>query len=171
MSDAPSWIQSGAGAVRGYMGQVNAIVEKAARTDEKGTWGVDPWITIVHDLIDLQMRTVANGVQLSLAGPWWLQPADREPPLSRDVTVSSAPYPRALSVAASFERVGRPGLKIPDRAIAFVPEVLGPGATVFKIRLTDSDYIGANYTGKVGFRRVEPGGGTPLPPLPVTVGL
>lgn len=174
MSDA-DWIQAGAGAVRGYLNQVNAIVEKAARTDEKGVWGVDPWITIVHDLIDLQMRTAAQGVSLGMAGPWWRKPIDREPAPSTPIAVEPAPYARVLSVAESFTRVGRKGSTIPDQVIAFMPAVLPPDATSFRITLRDYTYIGATYTGTIGFRRADAsaGGdrGTPEPALPVTIGL
>lgn len=171
MTDA-EWIQTGAGAVRGYLSQINAIVEKAARTDEKGVWGVDPWITIVHDLIDLQIRTAAQGAQLGLAGPWWLKPVDREPAISVPIDVPPEPYPRILSVAQSFERVGRKGARLPDGALAFTPPILPAGATSFQIKLTDYNYIGANYSGKVGFRRVDASTNVvPQPSLSVTIGL
>lgn len=171
MSDA-EWIRTGTAAVRGYLSQVNTIVERAARTDEAGRWGVDPWITIVHDLIDLQIRTAAGGVALGLAGPWWLKPVDREPAISPAIEVAPQPYPRVLSAAEPFERIGRRGVTLPTAAIEFVPPVLGPEASSFRIKLTDHNYIGANYRGKVGLRRADTGAiGAPGPTISVTIGL
>lgn len=172
MSASKSHISGGARAFQGMVGQFGAIVEKAVRTDEQGVWGVDPWITLIHDLIDLQIRTTANVVQLGLAGPWWLQPPNWEPPLSDPIAVTPAPHDRVLTVAEPFARIGRAGSKIPDTAFAFEPAVLPAGAKSFRMRLIDTDYVGANYAGKIGFRRTQPGGpGGSEPPLSIVVGL
>ncbi|MGN7780550.1 hypothetical protein ACTJJE_13645 [Mycolicibacterium sp. 22603] len=155
-----------------YLGQLNTIVEQAARTDERGVWGIDPWITIIHDLIDLQIRTAANAVALGLAGPWWRRPVEPFSALSEEIIIAAAPYERVLTVAGPFRRVGRADETIPDRAIEFVPATLRAGETMFRIKLTDADYIGANYLGTVGFRQSEPGGrGADRPPVTIEVGL
>ncbi|TQK30785.1 hypothetical protein [Arthrobacter sp. SLBN-53] len=172
MPDEQSPVGQAATAAHRYLGQLNTIVEKAARTDERGVWGVDPWITIIHDLIDLQIRTVANGVALGLAGPWWRRPVERFSALSEEIIIAAAPYERVLTVAGPFRRVGREGETIPERAIEFVPATLCAGETTFRIKLTDADYIGANYLATVGFRHREPGGrGADRPPVTIEVGL
>lgn len=172
MPDKDSPVVHATNAAHHYLGQLNTIVEKAARTDERGVWGIDPWITIIHDLIDLQIRTAANGVALGLAGPWWRRPVERFHALSEEITIAAAPYERVLTVAGPFRRIGREDECIPDRAIEFEPATLRTGETTFRIKLTDADYIGANYLGTVGFRHREPGGrGADRPPVTIEVGL
>jgi hypothetical protein len=134
--------------LRGYMNEVNSITENASVDDETGRWGLDPWIRIVHELVDLQLRTTAAVIQGALAGPWWLQQTSEELD-SETVDVSpSAPFPRIVS-ASAFVRVGQQKTKIPPASLDLEPDVLPAGATQIQIRLKDYRYIGANYKGKI----------------------
>lgn len=157
---------------QGVLGQVNRILEEAARTDESGDWGLNGWIRLGHNLIDLQIKTSASLLQMGLAGPWWLHPVTGEVPLSAEITVPPADYPRAIWILESFRRTAAVDTTIPDRAISFVPPVLAPGETTFQIALSDDEYAGATYRGTVAFR---PTGGSrrasDQPPVPITVGL
>src|SRR3954447_11011387 len=102
--------------LRGYMNEVNSITENASVDDETGRWGLDPWIRIVHELVDLQLRTTAAVIQGALAGPWWLQQTSEELD-SETVDVSpSAPFPRIVS-ASAFVRVGQQKTKIPPASL------------------------------------------------------
>lgn len=159
--------------VRGYVGQMGGIAEHAVSTDEAGHWGLDAWIRLIHNLIDLQIRTSATAFQAAIAGPWWLQPVDREPWLSDEIEVEDKPYPRVFTIVRSFQQLGRQDVTIPDTAITFVPNVLPANAKKFQIDLTDNNFVGANYVGKVVLRRADGSASRPPRPDPisVTVGL
>jgi hypothetical protein len=134
--------------LRGYLNEVNTITENASVEDKAGRWGLDPWIRIVHELVDLQIRTAAAVIQGAVAGPWWLQatPGQLEP---ETVDVKrSTPYPRFIS-ASPFVRVGQPTTVIPPASLDLEPDMLPAGATQIQVRLKDYRFVGANYTGKI----------------------
>ena len=148
--------QRGASLLRGALDQFNAIAQDAARTDQAGRWGVDGWIRLIHNVLDLQMRSWATAVDIGLAGPsWWLEPAATDPGPSDPIPVKSESYPRTLSVVKPFVRVGRPDVRVPDGAIRFVPDVLPAGGTSFQIRMDDQRFVGASYLGTVRLRRAD----------------
>jgi hypothetical protein len=134
---------------RGYLREVKAITDNASRTDKNGDWGLDAWVRIIHELVDLQVRTSAAVLQAAIAGPWWTEPSDDEPQPSDPVTVERTSYPRTLQAASAFSRVGLPQTKIPAYSIGFDPEVLPAQATEFRVVLKDHRFIGANYKGTV----------------------
>ncbi|CAN5303983.1 hypothetical protein BH09ACT8_BH09ACT8_24920 [soil metagenome] len=156
MSGTKVPIHQGAQFARGYYGQIGAIAEDAGRVDEAGKWGVDGWIRLIHNLIDLQIRTSATVLQAALAGPWWLQPIDREPWLSDEIAVPiPQDYPQYFTIVKPFDRIGRRDTRIPDPAITFVPAILPAGARTFKIDLTDNNFVGANYVGVITLRPMD----------------
>jgi hypothetical protein len=134
---------------RGCLREFKTITENASRTDKDGDWGLDAWVRIIHELVDLQVRTSAAVLQAAIAGPWWTEPSDDEPQPSDPVTVDPTSYPRTLQAASAFSRVGLPQTKIPAYSIGFDPEVLPAQATEFRVVLKDHRFIGANYTGTV----------------------
>jgi hypothetical protein len=134
---------------RGYFREVKTITENASRTDKDGEWGLDAWVRIIHELVDLQVRTGAAVLQAALAGPWWTEPLDVEPEPSDPVTVEATNYPRTLQAASPFVRLGLPRMAIPTHSIGFEPEVLPAGGTEFRVVLKDYRFIGANYKGTV----------------------
>jgi hypothetical protein len=134
---------------RGYFREVKTITEKASKTDKAGEWGLNAWVQIIHELVDLQVRTGATVLQTALAGPWWTEPLDVEPEASDPVTVEATNYPRTLQAASPFVRVGLPRTAIPAHSIGFDPEVLPAGAEEFRVVLRDYRFIGANYAGTV----------------------
>ena len=69
MSAPRPQLQRPASVARGYVDQINAIAQDAARRDNAGKWGIDGWVRLIHNLLDLQMRTYAGAVQVALAGP------------------------------------------------------------------------------------------------------
>jgi hypothetical protein len=140
--------------LRGYMNEVNSIAENASVEDETGRWGLDPWIRIIHELVDLQLRTTAAVVQGALAGPWWLQQTTEELDAETVDVSPSAPYPRIVS-ASAFVRVGQPKTKIPPASLDLEPDVLPAGATQIQIRLKDYRYVGANYKGKITLKNAN----------------
>jgi hypothetical protein len=133
--------------MRGYMDEITTIVDNASVEDKEGRWGLDPWIRIVHDLVDLQVRTTAAVIQGALAGPWWATPApeglDPEP-----VDVEPANFPRIVS-ASPFTRVGQPMTVIPAASLDLEPDVLPAGAKQIQILLKDYRFVGANYEGRI----------------------
>jgi hypothetical protein len=152
-------VRVAANLTRGYVDQVNAIAHDAAQADNAGKWGIDGWIRLIHNLLDLQMRTCATAVDIALAGPrWWLEQPPTDPGPSDPVTVTAAAYPRTISIVEPLRRVGRTDVVIPGQAIHFVPDSLPAGATSFEIRLSDVRYVGASYTGKVRLRRSDRAG-------------
>lgn len=154
--------------LRGYMNEVNTITENASVDDQTGRWGLDPWIRIVHELVDLQLRTTAAVIQGALAGPWWLQQTSEE--LDPEIVdVESAPYPRIVT-ASAFSRVGQPQTKIPPASLDLEPDVLPAGATQIQIRLKDYRYVGANYKGTIMLKNANDPSAKP-DPVDVTVGL
>jgi hypothetical protein len=134
---------------RGYLREVKTITDNASRTDKNGDWGLDAWVRIIHELVDLQVRTSAAVLQAAIAGPWWTEPSDDEPQPSDPVTVDPTSYPRTLQAASAFSRIGLSQTKIPAYSIGFDPEVLPAQATEFRVVLKDQRFIGANYTGTV----------------------
>ncbi|WP_319430815.1 hypothetical protein [Mycobacterium sp. RTGN5] len=164
-------LQRPASVVRGYYDQINEIAQDAARRDDAGKWGIDGWVRLIHNLLDLNMRTYAGAVQVALAGPsWWLQPTSTKPIPPDPIDVPDRPYLRAVSVVQPFERIGRPDVRIPLQALTFEPALLAPGAKQVQIILTDDRYTGANYTGALRLRRAD-GAGQDSETVTVTVGL
>jgi hypothetical protein len=159
---------------QGVVDQVTGIARDAVKQDQAGRWGLDGWIRLIHNLLDLQMRLYASGVQAALAGPK-LFAAPANDPLDPDpVVVPGEEHLRTFSIVKSFQRVGRPDIVIPDWAIDFEPDVLAPNSTQFIINVIDDKYIGANYTGTVRLRRadgVRAVGGPDSESLTITVGL
>ena len=161
------------GVFRGYCDQMNVIAQDAASEDDTGRWGIDGWVRLIHNLLDLNMRTYAGAVQVALAGPsWWLQPTSTKPypPDPIEVPKPKQPYPRSVSILKPFERVGRPDIRIPLQSLRFEPAVLSPNDTAIQIILTDDGFTGANYTGTLRLRRADGGGGE-SETVTVTVGL
>ena len=82
----------------GVLDQIKAIVLDAAREDDAGRWGIDGWVRLIHNLLDLQMRTYANVVDIAMAGPSsWQRDADTEPGPSLPVRLDTARPIRAPS--------------------------------------------------------------------------
>jgi hypothetical protein len=157
--------------VRGYFDQINEIAQDAARTDDAGKWGIDGWVRLIHNLLDLQMRTYAGAVQVALAGPaWWLEPTSTKPLPPDPIKVATRSYPRAVSIVKPFERIGHPDTRIPLQALTFEPPILGPEQTSIQITLTDERFTGATYTGSFRLRRAD-GAGQESETVTVTVGL
>jgi hypothetical protein len=159
---------------REMIDEIVAISTEAADSDEAGTWGMDGWIKLIHNLLDLQVRLAATVLQTSIAGPWWLAEPSRACPPSEDIKVpNQKPYPRRLTVVKSFERQGRKGSIVPDSEIRFDPEILMPGDRVFRVALADNRFVGANYTGDIGLCDASTGASaTPEKVLKtITVGL
>lgn len=164
-------LQRSASVVRGYFDQINEIAQDAARRDDAGKWGIDGWVRLIHNLLDLQMRTYAGAVQVALAGPsWWLEPTSTKPLPPDPIEVTRRPYARAVSIVKPFERVGHPEVRIPLQALTFEPAILGPEQTSIQITLTDGTFTGANYTGSLRLRRAD-GAGQDSDTVTVTVGL
>jgi hypothetical protein len=164
-------LQRPAGVARGYLDQLNAIAQDAAKRDDDGKWGIDGWVRLIHNLLDLNMRTYAGAVQVALAGPsWWLQPTSTKPIPPDPIDVPRQPYVRSVSIAEPLTRVGRPDIRIPLQALTFQPAILGPGETKVQIILTDDRFTGANYTGTLRLRRAD-GAGQDSQAVAVTVGL
>ncbi|MFA5708891.1 hypothetical protein [Mycolicibacterium sp.] len=156
-------------AARALQEQLRIIIANAAADDKAGKWGLDGWIRTIHDLIDLQIRTVAGYLQTAGAGPWFGGLGPGKPWPSEKVFVEPAKFPRRLD-AVGFRRVGRGDDTVDSALIEFRPAVLDANADHFRVYLRDECRIGANYTGTVRFTRAD---GIPaaLDPLPVTVGL
>ena len=145
--------------------------QDAARQDDAGKWGVDGWIRLIHNLLDLHVRTYASTVNIALAGPsWWLRPTATEPGPSEAIDVTARPYPRTFAIAKPVEQIGRKDVRIPDHALAFESQVLAAGEKSFQIRLTDQRYVGASYTGTLRLQRADGTAGA-SDSLTITVGL
>jgi hypothetical protein len=165
-------LQRPASVFRGYFDQINQVAQDAARRDDAGKWGIDGWVRLIHNLLDLNMRTYAGALQVALAGPrWWLEPTSTKPIPPDPVDVPKLPYPRSVSIVEPFERIGRPDIRIPLQALHFEPTLLGPTDTKVQIILTDDQYTGANYTGTLRLRRMDGGDGQNFETVKVTVGL
>jgi hypothetical protein len=156
--------------MRGALRDFNTITQTASKTDKDGDWGLDAWVRIIHELVDLQVRTGAAVLQAAIAGPWWTDPSDDDPQPSDPVTVDPTNYPRHLEAESAFVRVGLPQMMIPAHSIGFDPEVLPANAAEFRVVLKDYRYIGANYKGTVRLTNATNPAATPCH-KEVTVGL
>lgn len=164
-------LQRAAGATGGYLNQLNAIAQDAAGRDDDGKWGIDGWVRLIHNLLDLNMRTYAGAVQAALAGPsWWLTPVSTKPIPPDPIVIPKLPYLCSVSISEPFTRIGRPDIRIPVQALTFHPHILGPGETSIHIVLTDDRFTGANFTGTLRLRRAD-GAGQESLPVKVTIGL
>lgn len=156
----------------GMMNRIDDISTQAADTDEAGDWGLDGWIRVWHDLLDLQLRTAAQLLTASIAGPWWLAPPSPGDPQSEELRVDPADYDRTFRVVAPFERLGAEGECIPDHAVTFHPSVLLANEGTFRIGLANNDFLGANYTGTIGLcRATDAPDAAPEETHGITVGL
>lgn len=135
--------------MRGALSEFTTITRTASNTDKAGDWGLDAWVRIIHELVDLQVRTGAAVLQAAMAGPWWTDEPDQHPEPSEPVRVSPATYPRTLEAVSEFVRVGLPETRIPASSIGFLPAELPAGETTFQVVLKDYRYVGANYAGTV----------------------
>jgi hypothetical protein len=165
-------VRQAASLTLGVLDQIKAIALDAAREDDAGRWGIDGWVRLIHNLLDLQMRTYANVVDIALAGPssWQWEP-DTDPGPSLPVRLDKTlPYPCTISILKSFERVGRPDIVIKDTVLEFVPAILAADATSFQVRLTDQKYAGASYLATVRLCRCD-GLGQDSDELSFTIGL
>jgi hypothetical protein len=160
-----------ANVMRGALRDFKTVTENASKTDKTGDWGLDAWVRVIHELVDLQVRTTAAVLQAAIAGPWWTEPVDDEPEPSDPVKVDDAKdYARTLQAASPFVRIGLPQMAIPARSIGFKPEVLQAGETEFQVVLKDYRFVGANYEGKVRLTRTDDPKAAPED-IEVTVGL
>jgi|GEM_PF-2550567 hypothetical protein len=173
MSDSGNAVQPYTDAWLGYLNQVNGIVDTAINDDAKGNWGSDAWVRLIHNLIDAQIRAYALLVQTSLAGPLALQTPTglKSPRPSAPITVPEATYARTIRTSG-LVRLGLPGVKLPADCVRFYPKILKAGQTTFRVGLTNFNYVGANYTGKVELYKADAApGGAPDSTYDVTVGL
>ena len=164
-------LQLQADAMRDFLDHVDAISRDAANEDADGTWGLDAWIRVIHNLIDAQVKAYANVLQTAIGGgPWWFQPLG-EPWASEPIKVPPVSVHRKFEIVESFVRMGTK-TKIPDYCIRFIPDFLPGGVTQFRIALKDYRFIGANYSGTIRLSAMTPDPGAP-PDLvcTVTVGL
>ena len=168
---ARTQLQLAADLTRGCLDQINAIAQDAAQADNAGKWGMDSWIRLIHNLLDLQARSWATAVDIALGGPKsWLKPPSTDPGPSDPVIVPEADYPRTISIVEPLRQVGHPEVVIPPHVLQFEPAALKAGATAFELRLTDERYLGASYIGTVRLRRSD-GAGRDSTPVTFTVGL
>jgi hypothetical protein len=143
-------LQQLADVVQGGLDQVTEISRTAAEKDKAGTWGLDGWIRVIHNLLDVQAKAYAAFLQTAIAGPWVIEPPSYEPPPCDPITVEATKYPRKLAILSpAFVRLGQPEVKIPKSCIAIHPDVLPAGGTEFRIVLNDYRFVGANYTGTI----------------------
>lgn len=156
--------------MRGAMSEFTTITRTASNTDKAGDWGLDAWVRIIHELVDLQVRTGAAVLQAAMAGPWWTGEPDEHPEPSEPVTVEPKRYPRTLEAVSAFVRVGLPQTRVPASSIGFIPAELPAGATEFQVVLKDYRFVGANYQGTVRLTKTTAPKGNPED-MPVIVGL
>jgi hypothetical protein len=150
MSGPKFKVQQTSNIMRGMVHEFNTITETASKTDKDGDWGLDAWIRIIHELVDLQVRTTAAVLQVAIAGPWWTEPSDDDPQPSDPVKVEKErDYPRKLQAASAFVRLGLPQTTIPPKSIGFDPEVLPANGKEFRVVLKDQRFVGSNYEGTV----------------------
>jgi hypothetical protein len=150
MSGPKFKVQQTSNIMRGMVREFNTITENASRTDKDGDWGLDAWVRIIHELVDLQVRTTAAVLQVAIAGPWWTEPSDDDLQPSDPVKVEKErDYPRKLQAASAFVRLGLPQTTIPPKSIGFDPEVLPANGKEFRVVLKDQRFVGSNYEGTV----------------------
>ncbi|MGA5464198.1 hypothetical protein [Mycobacterium sp. NPDC050041] len=167
MSTPESAVQQVAQMSRFWVNEFNRVAVNASDYDKAGKWGLDGWIRVFHELIDLQIRTFAGVLQGGIAGPWWLELPENLAPVDPVEVPTARPYPRTISVSP-FARVGRPDITIPPASLKFV-NVLPPNAKLFEINLRDDRFIGSNYVGKVTLKNASNGAHDST--FEVTVGL
>ena len=155
--------------MRGAFSEFSTITRTASNTDKAGDWGLDAWVRIIHELVDLQVRTGAALIQTAMSGPWWADGPEEAPEPSDPVAVTPADVARTLTAVSAFTRVGLPQMTIPASVIGFLPAELPANATSFQVFLKDYRFVGANYEGTV--RLTDPTNSVAPKDVPVIVGL
>lgn len=176
MTSPNAVIQQQGAAAQQLIEQASALwVEAAEKSDSPEGLGIDARINLVHSLVDLWAKGFVALVEALVAGPVVVPgpttgQADLPQP-SEPIPVPAKPYPRKLTAAGPFERLGIVKTTIPTSCIGFKPQILDAGGTHYRILLTDYDFAGANYSGKVVLTSAD--GSTVEPPdeQAVTVGL
>lgn len=136
----------------GAVDQAYDIAKRVVQQVDDGSYGVDAWAQSMWQLFDIVTRGSAAHFGTAIAGPCFGESSD-EIPASEPIAVSpDKSFARQLSIVTSFQRVGS-NLVIPDGLVRFLPIVLGPGESSFRIRVTDTQYLGAFYQGQVRLSR------------------
>jgi hypothetical protein len=146
--------------IKDVLDRIGEISEDAEATDEAGRWGVDGWIRLIHDLIDMQIRFAATATEAVIEGPMWAHNRPYETDLLR--AKRATPYERRYEIVDRFAAVGNRKLEIPEDLMEFDPPTLPPGQSRFRVRLKTTPrnqvaaFQGANYEGRIWLRPVDP---------------
>lgn len=151
-------MQTHASEAQAYLEQAATLLVKAAEKSDSATGlGIDDRISLGHSLVDLWVKSYVALLQAWIAGPIYGSGQASEPAPSEYVKIPPQKYPRQLTAAGAFVRVGIPTVTIPKSSIGFEPATLPPGTGQFRIVLKDHRFVGANYTGKVALTSTATG--------------
>ena len=153
--------------VMDVLDRITEVSEAAEDVDEAGRWGVDGWIQLIHDLIDMQIRYAASITESVIEGPFW---GGGRAPFESDLLRArrATTYERRFEINDRFSAVGKRGIEIPEDLLEFDPPTLPAGEVWFRVRLKTDEpqrtavYYGANYVGRIEFLPVD---GREIPPL------
>jgi hypothetical protein len=142
--------------------QAQQVAANAVAQLDAGHFGCEAWCQSLLTLFNIMAQGAAAQLQTVVSqpccgpspcgcggvpntGPLTCGMAPSDP-----ISVQADPvFPRQLSVAVPFTRVGAPHETLPPGAIQFQPNTLPAGATSFAVYLTEARYIGKSYTGTV----------------------
>lgn len=155
MTDLSARITRYAETSRGLISQAGAILLQANDQIEGGTFDFAQWAKSAQQLVNLALDA---GMELGpqLLSMAYLAQSSGELEYSDFIEVKpDNECERALSVAASFAQQGAPSWVIPDRTIVFVPGVLRPYATKFRVATSWPDLRSGTYAGRVRLARIK----------------
>jgi hypothetical protein len=158
LTDTPDAVRQFTATTNAAVAQARDLAKDTVTQIDAGTFGFEAWSRSMIKLFDIVARGSATHFKTAIAHgccpaapcqeacSCGMQPVEVSVPADKD-------YSRKLSVQGQFQRVGGDET-IPKDKIAFVSDTVAAGDTTFSIRLLDSQYMGASYTGTVQLTRV-----------------
>jgi hypothetical protein len=131
------------------LSQAGDVADDALKQLQAGTYDGAAWSKSMVTLSNITFGSYLDCVQ-KLFGTVFEGPFH-----SADITVKAdKDFARELTVTGSLTRIGLPKQVIPDYLVSFSPAVLPAGADTFQVCVANVTFVGANYSAKIGLRKL-----------------
>lgn len=134
--------------------QARDLATRTAQQMDAGEFGLDAMTRSMSQFFDIIARGSAAHFKTAIAGPCFSGGADTIPEAEEEIDLEQVrDWPRQISIEKPFKDIARPDVVIPNYSVVLAPLVVPAKAARFtlKVRLTDSQFIGRNYTARLAF--------------------